>query len=236
MILGNGHSVSWYVDEKTVLWLPRPIPNLIGQRIADLSPAGNHGLCKIDTSVADGAITSAYTGVADEDSGVNCGNAASLAFAYPVTVAAWINDTYTANPANWGCYLSRGTDGTKYGWRLICYNNTVAWGTAAGWISVPTATWAPRAAGWHHHVGSYDGATIRLYRDGVDVTAACGQTGSINFGIPLNNTPLYLCARSVSGAAPTRQWSCDLADIVIANRAYGPEWVAALYAETRGNY
>ena len=232
----DAHDTPWYVDEKTVLWLPRPIPGLTGQRVVDLSPAGNHGRCEIDTSVSDGAITSTYTSYSDNDSGVNCGNSLSLAFSRPVTVAAWIRDTYAGSPSNWGCFLSRGADGTKYGWRLIDYNDTLAWGTSAGWIAVPSGTWAPRGAGWHHHCGTYDGTTIRLYRDGVDVTASTGQIGSINFGIPGNNTPLYLCARSVSGAAPTRQWSCDLADIVIANRAYPPDRVAGMNAETRGNY
>jgi hypothetical protein len=159
-----------------------------------------------------------------------------ISFAWPVTIAAWITDLNKVATNSVGIYISRGTSGTKYGWHLQNYQQRMGFGSSAG--SMYYEGFNPQSAGWHHWVGTFTGvsASQKLYLDGIDISAGCSQPGTWNIGNPGTDRMLGLCGRDMGDGINERGWICKLGDVVIANRAYGPEWVAAVYAETKGVY
>jgi len=224
----DGHDWPWYVDEKTAFWLPSPVWQRAG-RVLDQSPNANRDMRTTGTTISGGAVANPG---ADPSYGMMF-STTGISFAYPVTVAMWMRDLNSTATSNWGAYMSRGSYGSIYGWNMLNWYKKVAWGSGGGFIYDPGFN--PQSAGWHHYVGTYDGTTIRMYRDGADITADCTQMGGINIGDPGANRLLGVCGRD-AGASNDRGWYCEVADLLIANRVYEGDWVEAVYAETKGNY
>ncbi len=97
---------------------------------------------------------------------VDCGNNPAFDITNSITVAAWVNiDTI---PQEWTSIVTKGDSA----WRLSTFEDqrkfhfaVTHWTAGTNWVNGDTEV----AGGqWHHVCGTYDGANIRLYVDGVE--------------------------------------------------------------------
>lgn len=112
-----------------------------------------------------------------------------------ITLEAWVYATKNTGVQNVIC-KSSGTANTGYifprtndGWA-----NAVIYLYAGGNWRVVSASY-PSLNAWHHLAATYDGATIKMYIDGVQVTSV-PQTGTI----AVNTNPLTLGTQPASGS------------------------------------
>jgi hypothetical protein len=162
-----------------------------GQRAADTSPNAAHGRLGA-TSAAD-ADDPTWAAGHDGRGALAFGGAQYVAVADTaalepahVAVDAWVRRSGT--PGRWLYILSKGSAGC----------DRSAYGLYSGWsgglsfyVSSSTRyTISPEAppsvvwdGAWHHVVGSYDGATVRLSIDGAQVGAGTPAAVSIAYGI-----------------------------------------------------
>jgi hypothetical protein len=161
-----------------------------GQRAADTGPTGAHGRLGA-TSAADSddptwvAGRDGRGGLAFNGSQyVAVSDTAALEPAH-VAVDAWVRRSGT--PGRWLYVLSKGSVGC----------DRSAYGMYSGWsgglsfyvASSTHYTISPEApasviwdGAWHHVVGAYDGASVRLWIDGAQVGAGTPAAGSIAYG------------------------------------------------------
>lgn len=119
------------------------------------------------------------------------------------------------------CYLTFGGTGT----------NRLAWGfqnTIGGYRTLEWTTgWAAKT--WHYVVGTYDGANLTLYSDGVQV-AQQAETSTPNTG------SLTTCIGNVQFLSSNRPLDGSLTDVRWFTRALPAPEVAALYDQSRRGY
>ncbi len=77
---------------------------------------------------------------------------------------------------------------------------------------------------WVHVAGTYDGSTIRLYRNGTEV-ASKAYSGILN----TNDLPFYV-GRTDSGGNGPDYWRGMIDDVSVYSRALGSNEIAAIYA------
>jgi hypothetical protein len=162
-----------------------------GQVAADGGPSGLHGRLGSSTGVdaADPAWTAGHDGgSALAFSGgqyVTVPDSAALEPAH-VTVDAWVRRS--GSPGTWRYVLSKGSVGC----------DRSAYGLYSGWAggisfyvsSASHYTLSPEApaslvwdGAWHHVVGAYDGARVRLWVDGAQVGDGTATTLTIAYGV-----------------------------------------------------
>jgi len=120
---------------------------------------------------------------------VNCGNNGSLnitgntitleAWIYPTSFKAqvWAGNVINKNGAGDNGYMLRVGNGGQ-----VNFNLGTGW-----WNEINSATGVVTLNNWHHIAGTYDGTTMRLYVDGVQVAA-----GAENQNIGSASNSLYL--------------------------------------------
>lgn len=106
------------------------------------------------------------------DQTINCGDLTEVEGLTTVTLSVWLKGSV----GNWvmaayknpvfGFYQSAGSG--KINWRIK---------TAGGLVDILSNVITD--GNWHHLVGTYDGATMRIYEDGVEVGSGIAQTGGI---------------------------------------------------------
>jgi hypothetical protein len=158
---------------------------------------------------------------------VNVPNAAPLNFTSAITLAAWIRPTQTATasilnkatfasvPAVFGYELDLSTTGVPF---VRLFNDTQApgGGRLNATISYPT-----NGTTWMHVAATYDGATIKMYINGVlNVTRASTSP------ITTNTLPFVIGAPSDGLAARVFPGAID--DARLYNRALNDSEIAAL--------
>ncbi|MBK9286530.1 MAG: T9SS type A sorting domain-containing protein [Flavobacteriales bacterium] len=128
-----------------------------------------------------------FDGVNDR---LNCGNGASINITgTALTVEAWIN------PSSWRTFVYEGNIVNKEGAGFQGYmlragaNGTLNFemGMGGNWQGATTGTGVLTLNQWQHVAGTYDGARIRLYKNGVEVLNVAA-TGSIALAPP----PLHI--------------------------------------------
>jgi Concanavalin A-like lectin/glucanases superfamily/HYDIN/CFA65/VesB-like, Ig-like domain len=156
-----------------------------GQTAADSSDVRNNGTTTAVTWVAghtaggasfDG-MTSAI--VVPEDASLD---------PYAITIAAWIN------PVDWNGnrrVLQKGANDDQY--RLLAEGGVFKF-DVSGVGAIMTAL--PTVNVWTHVAGTYDGATLRLYVNGVEAVSAAATTP-----MPATSDPLFIGAKGAAGAA-----------------------------------
>jgi len=126
----------------------------------------------------------------------------------------------------WGQLAVAPVGGTYYilvcqystGYLLTAIGGTLYFYAGSGSASGGTLT----AGGWHQVVGTYDGATVRIYLDGAPVGSAAA-TGAIAYsGLPF---------RIGSDSNGLSNWNGGIGPVRVWSRALGASEVAALYAE-----
>jgi len=146
-----------------------------------------------------------------------------------VTVSAWVDqETAISDPDNFATALSRqiGTsEDQHYHLSLFGGRPTLFITTEAGYVA-PGAPDAVPMNTWIHLAGTYDGATARLYVDGVEI-ANQPMTGSFRS----DTTPLILGGNgNDASGVPTELFPGRLDELMLFSRALGADEIAQLAA------
>lgn len=198
-----------------------PFEEGIGTTTVDASANKNTGTVNGATWTSSGKFGNALTfdGVNDF---VNCGTSASLKPTTAITVSAWAYipsalGAFTAfvkqNPGNLGWSLEGSS--TKF------------WIYTGSWTSSRGTTLSFNT--WHHVAATYDGAYIRLYVDGIEITPAVAKTGAILYG---GDSSDGLCAVGHDSYDPTniaRHFKGTMDEVAIYARALTAGEITQLY-------
>jgi hypothetical protein len=150
-----------------------------------------------------------------------------------LTVMAWVKQ---GTPRIDAVILSKGAQG--------CSNATYSsYGFFTGpvgevYFSVSDGTnsvLSPAGAGvwdgnWHFVAGSYDGANVRLYVDGVEV--GNGTSAALTIKYDLANPNLYLAHFGASEQCTTSTLSADMDEVRLFNRALTAAEISTIFAAT----
>jgi hypothetical protein len=152
-----------------------------GTNAADASGTGNNGTVLNGATWTTGRIGNAlrFDGVNDY---VNVGNGASMNFTGRITIAAWVKAEATNGLRN---IVAHGYSTSPNG-EVILRINAGKYETGS-WNGSNHVTSSTIPAGdlntWVHLVGVYDGATWRLYRNGVQVNSINDATGAVTVNV-----------------------------------------------------
>ena len=162
-----------------------PPPNLVswwtGDGDASDLQGGQHGTLYNGATFAPGFVTSgngqafSFDGVDDY---VEIAHDPSLAFDSAVSISLWFNANRVTGTAQ---TLAGRSPAVSEGWQLdYTANGGLIFWVATGFGNAESVQTTPPLAGdWHHVVGTWDGATIRLYLNGVEV-GSTPQTGTMD--------------------------------------------------------
>ena len=189
-----------------------------GQLAADSTGNGNDGTLNNGASWASGRTDTALS-LDGVDDYVSCGNDRTLAATDAITIAAWVKMDVQASHAaivdknlNNGYALSYEADNKIW---FYCR------GTTAGYIG--TAPLSLEGDGrWHYIVGTYDGAFMTIYLDGVPIQSAA-STGPIT-----GNTSNVAIGRLSSSDGWRFRGLID--DVRIDRRAWSADEVNSLWS------
>jgi hypothetical protein len=144
-----------------------------GTTWTDLSGRGNTGTLTNGPTYSNGAIV--FDGVDDI---VSIPDSDVLDITTSISLESWIYATKSTGIQNVICKSSFSQNNS-----YIYPRTDDGWTTATFYLGVPTfttliASWPSRDA-WHHTVATYDGATMKIYIDGV-LSNSKNQTGTIS--------------------------------------------------------
>jgi hypothetical protein len=191
----------------------------VGTVALDSSGYGNHGILIGDPCWVTGRVSGAILFDGDGDY-VYCSNSPSFDITNQITVAAWVN--ITTVPVHWASIATKGDSA----WRISTFEGQRKFHFALtgppDYARVDGST-EVSAGEWHHVVGTYDGANIRLYVDGVeDPNSPQSYSGLIS----TNN---YNVCIGENSEMPGRYWNGHIDDVRIYNRALSAEEVRTLF-------
>ncbi len=154
---------------------------------------------------------------------INCGNASSWNNTVNLTVAQWVNLESDHNGMSFSLTDASG-DGVYLYFRLSAGNEI--WFKVYNHSSSAVADWdygAGYPTGWHLITGTFDGATLRLYWDGVEKA-----TNTIGGGIKvLDNSRIRISSPLYFDGMIENTW--------LWNKTLTPQEIELLYNETRFN-
>ncbi|HEY1064070.1 MAG TPA: LamG domain-containing protein [Candidatus Saccharimonadales bacterium] len=139
------------------------------------------------------------------------------------TYSAWLKYNGVASTGQWPVIMGASNTHVNYGIRTSAYGSTIyfEYGTSpfagAGWASC--GAYASGTTAWHLYTWTYDGSTLRSYRDGV-LNQTCNSVsvspspGPFNFGASANS------------------WNGSIDDARVYGRALSTQEVQALYNVT----
>ncbi|MHC4559011.1 MAG: protein kinase domain-containing protein [Planctomycetota bacterium] len=153
---------------------------------------------------------------------VKIGSESIFDFTEEITVAAWVN--ITTIPSQWTAIVTKGNSA----WRLSTYRDErrfhFAVAAGAGLISNYVHGDTEVATGqWHHVCGTYDGANIRLYVDGVEDPAS-----PVPFRGRITSNDFDVCI-GANSEKPGRHWNGLIDDVRIYNYALSQQEIRAVY-------
>lgn len=153
---------------------------------------------------------------------IKIGRESSFDFRNEITVATWVNITKV--PGEWIPIVTKGNSA----WRLITERAERRFHFAVAGVSFGTGGLHGKtevtAGEWHHVAGTYDGANVRLYVDGVEDPA--GPVAH-DAGLSTNNCEVRIGGNSEK---PERCWNGLIDDVRIYNYALSEAEIKALYA------
>jgi hypothetical protein len=203
-----------------------------GTTVADSSGHGNDGVLSGGATWATGHSGTALS--FDGSTGqVRVPNSASLEPA-TVTVSAWVKQD--GSPGSFRYIVAKGATGciaASYGLYtgpdggLQFYVSQARGTTYARSPDAGTGVWD---GGWHDVVGSYDGSTIRLYVDGVQIGSGTSYPGALEYLLHDSND---LFIGNYPGCAD-HEFLGTIDNVVVWNRALSPSDIAALRSSQDG--
>jgi hypothetical protein len=154
-----------------------------------------------------------------------------------ITVAAWVRSptavgtvkTILSKGGNGNCSRSSyalytGGSQDQPGVRFYIHNG------GAGVVISPAAPQTIWNGVWHSVAGTYDGATVRLFVDRVEVGNGTPTSGAIVYGLLDNHFAIGNYAGKLFNGecAENTSWPRDIAEVLVFDRALSPLQVAAL--------
>jgi hypothetical protein len=191
-----------------------------GIRVADSSGNGNNGVLSGGVSWVPGISGSAlsFDGSGGE---VKVADNTVLEPASTVTVSAWV--THVGSPGKFSYVVAKGANGciaASYG----LYSGPdgglefyVSQGHGSVYARSPDAGQRVWDGSWHLVVGTYNGSTIRLYVDGVEVGTGTPWAGSLEYLLP-NSNDFYI--GNYPGCAD-HEFLGAIDDVMVWNRTLG---------------
>jgi Concanavalin A-like lectin/glucanases superfamily len=202
-----------------------------GQIAADSSGRGHDGRLgdssKVDAhdpSWVPGRFGSGLRFDANRNLFVSIGNSLGLQLER-VTVEAWVRRLGT--PGQWRYVFSAGANecvAAPYGLYSgfdggLAFYVSHGGGYAVSPDAVPSRVWD---GGWHYAVGTYDGASVRLYLDGVEVGSGTPASHNIGYG----STPAGIFIGTYSGSC-SLPFTGDIDEVLIHDAALTAPQVSA---------
>ncbi len=163
------------------------------------------------------------------DDRVNCGDTPSLlSVTSQVTLEAWIYPTAWRTNSFEGSIINKEAPSTQ-GYMIRCGNNgqlSFNFGTGSAWVEVQSATGVLTLNTWQHVAATYDGATLRIFVNGVQV-GSLASTVSINPGatyqLTIGNWSQSNTRGFIGKIDEARVWNIALAQstiVAMQNQAY----------------
>ncbi len=157
---------------------------------------------------------------------VDCGNHADFDLTSQVTVSAWVYPARAAGTTH-ECYVTKGD--TSYALKETNTDGNVEFfiHNSGTWTSATlTGRTASNNNTWYHLTGTYDGANIKIYLNGV-LSATTARTGPIG----TNTANINIGRDADSGGR--RYYRGRIDDVRIYNRALTAEEIQALLVSTQ---
>jgi serine/threonine protein kinase/Flp pilus assembly protein TadD len=155
---------------------------------------------------------------------IEVGNESSFDFIDKITVAAWVN--ITTVPREWTAIVTKGNSA----WRLSTCRDERKFhfaitgvGLGSSWIHGEKEVSAGK---WYHVAGTYDGANVRLYVDGVEDPAS-----PVAYDAGLITNDFNVCIGG-NNEKPERCWNGLIDDVHIYNYALSQQEVSAICCGT----
>lgn len=196
----------------------------------DASSHGNHGtgVAMDSTSVVSGAVAAATRFVAASNQGISVPHNASLHPSGSGTVEAWIKSTSQASYKRFICkpFSSAAAPWNEYSLESDVSGIKAVFGVtiADSQVSV-TATTAMANGTWYHIVGTYDGATQKIYVNGA-LEASRARTGSVSdYGQAL--------AIGKSGIDNNSNFDGAVDEARVSSTARSADWIKLCYANQK---
>lgn len=145
-----------------------------------------------------------------------------------LTVACW---AYSSPTGVRGMLNNRQNAAGRQGWVLEHNAGSVNLYVHVGGAYQGSPTLTMTATAWNHVCGTFNGSTVRIYKDGVEVGTGTAASGSIAYD---SATSLYLGAEYISDG--NRVWDGAIDDFRIYDRALSAAEVFDLYLESRRGY
>jgi len=190
--------------------------------VIDSSGSGLDGKLIGDAQIISDPERGSVLSLDGEGDYVDCGNNPAFDITDSITVAAWVNiDTV---PHDWTAIVAKGNSA----WRLSTYYDQRKFHFAVtdpvtnmSWVNGGTEI---AACEWHHVCGTYDGANIRLYVDGVeDPKSPVAYNGNID-----TNSWEVLIGENTQ--FPGHEWNGLIDDVRIYSYALSEVEVKEVYA------
>jgi len=192
----------------------------------DASGNGNDGVFNGDPQWVPGMIGGALEFNGDDY--VNCGNGESLQIQDQITITFWFQ--VDAFQTTWESFLSKGDDSYRAS-RGGGDGNATHLGTSGtstgGGNGYFNGAVIVTGGDWHHYAGSYDGASGKIYIDGVLDTESAG-TGQIN----ISSYDFWIGSNSQN---TDRLLHGIMDDVRLYNRALTEEEISIVMAGYVGN-
>jgi tetratricopeptide (TPR) repeat protein len=161
---------------------------------------------------------------------IRIGNEAIFDFANEITVAAWVNITEV--PEIWTAIVTKGNSA----WRLSTYRNEKKFHfNVTGYSRVYSHVHGEKEVGkgeWHHVCGTYDGAYVRLYIDGVEDPASRRDEASYSGRITGNDFDVCIGENSEKSE---RYWHGLIDDVRIYSYALSQQEIKAIFSGEESN-
>lgn len=191
-----------------------------------------HGTLELITSTAfrqsvrPGAFRSEF--VLDGTAGRVAVPVTSFQPAGAITVACW---AYGAPSGVRGLINHRESGASRKGYVMESDGTNVNFYVYVSGAYSGSPNGALSATVWTHWCATYDGATVRLYKNAVEQGGGTAATGAITYD---SATSMYLGAEYIS--AGDRVWDGPIDDFQIYSRALSASEVGWLYDESRRGY
>lgn len=145
-----------------------------------------------------------------------------------VTVSAWVKAP--GSPGDFKYIVAKGANGclaASYG--LYSGPNGglefyAGYNGGASWTTSPDAGTGVWDGQWHSVIGTYDGSTVRLYVDGVQVGSGTASPSGISYGEPNSND---LLIGNYDGCGGALDFTGLIDQVRVFNRALGPQEIHA---------
>ena len=198
-----------------------------GTRVTDSSGSGNNGVLSGGVSWVQG-ISGSGLGFDGSTGEVKINDNTVLEPASAVTVSAWIKQA--GSPGNFSYVVAKGANGciaASYG--LYSGPNGglefyVSQGHGSVYARSPDAGQGVWNGQWHLAVGTYDGSTVRLYIDGVEVGTGTPWAGSLEYLLP-NSNDFYI--GNYPGCSD-HEFLGAIDDVMVWNQTLGATAIAGL--------